>query len=288
MKAVLFKNPTKETSSFHTQEDFQNHFYDTLHYHPEIQITFIAESEGTLFCGDKIDRFQKGDIYLFGENLPHVFRNDSEYYQGNSHLKAHSHSIYFNINCFGEGFFNAAEMHHILDLLKTSTRGIKISSETISAKLFEQIHKIEGVGKVLSLLRLLHKISETKHLIILSNEGFSTPQKESHNLRINKAFDYIINNFSHQIKLDEVAEMVHMSPPAFSRFFKQRTRKTFTRFINEVRTGNACKLIQKGEMGISEIAYSCGFNNLSNFNRQFKKITTFTPKEYQKAHKVSY
>lgn len=287
MKAVFFKNPTIESTSFHSQEDHQGHFYDTLHYHPEIQITYILESEGTLFAGDKIDRFKKGDIFLFGANLPHVFRNDSEYYEENSNLIAHSYSIHFQKNCFGSDFFESPEMTKINALLQSSERGLKISSEQISHKLFQQIQSDTGVGRILGLLRLLHKISSLNNLSHLSSISYSNPQKESHNQRINSVFEFVVENFENKINLDDIAKMVHMSAPAFSRFFKQRTRKTFTRFVNEVRTGNACKLLQNGQLSISEIAYQCGFNNISNFNRQFKRITSFTPKAYQKAHRIN-
>ncbi len=287
MKALLFKNPKSESQSFHSQEDIGKHFYDHLHYHPEIQLTLILESSGTLFAGDKIDRFNKGDIYLLGGNLPHVFRNDSKYYQTNSELKAHGISVHFSKNCFGESFFNSPELSDVNRLIVQSERGIKLSplNLDIFINLFQKIHQEKGINRFIHLLQLLEQINEHEEINYLSSIAYSNPEKEKHNHRINTAFEYVMKNFHDKIELAEVARLTFMTPASFSRFFKQRTRKTFSRFVNEVRCAEASKLLMEEKISISEIAFRCGFNNLSNFNRQYKKITSYTPGEYKSAHR---
>ena len=289
MKALLFKNPKNENQSFHSQEDIGPFFYDHLHYHPEFQITMILESSGTLFAGDRIDRFNKGEVYLFGGNLPHVFRNDSEYYQNDSKLNAHGISVHFKKNCLGESFFQTPELHEFNQLLDYAERGIKITPDDINIfqDLFQKTHLEKGFNRVIHLLNLLQKIKEAKEVEFLSSVAYSNPEKEKHNHRINTAFEYVMKNFHDRIELAEVARLTFMEPASFSRFFKQRTRKTFSRFVNEVRCAEANKLLKEEKKSISEIAYQCGFNNLSNFNRQYKKITSFTPKEFKSAHRIS-
>jgi AraC-like DNA-binding protein len=98
-------------------------------------------------------------------------------------------------------------------------------------------------------------------------------------------FDYVMLNFPREIRLDTVADVAHMSPTAFCRYFKQRTRKTFSRFLNEVRIGNACKLLLEGDNTVTEVSFNCGYNNISNFNRQFKAISKFTPSEYVRKYR---
>ena len=102
--------------------------------------------------------------------------------------------------------------------------------------------------------------------------------------RLNKVYEYIMNNFQEGIRLVDVAGVANMSPAAFSRYFKSRTRKSFTKFIIELKVGYACKLLMKDDMTVTQVCYECGFLNLSNFNKQFKEITKIAPKKYQLIH----
>lgn len=282
MKAVLFKNPKSERESLYIQEDLEPHFYDILHFHPELQLTAIIKGEGTLFVGDKIDRFRSGEIFLLGPNLPHVFRNDPEYYEEDSTLKAHSVSIYFKLNSFGDGFFDLPEMNNIRRFLSESDRGLRISGDTaleIHQKIVD-MYQIPGFEKIMSLPLILNRIANECEFEHISGMSYANPQKEADNQRINDTFRYVMNNFRNKITLEDVAEIAHMNVSSFSRFFKQRTRKTFSKFLNEVRIGNACRLLQTEKYSISEASYLSGYNNISNFNRQFKAIMGYTPRTY--------
>lgn len=286
MKAILFKNPSSESQSFLSQEDCQPHFYDRLHFHPEIQLTYISASEGTAVIGDKIDRFAPGDLYILGPNLPHVFRNDKEYFEEDSGLEAHCFSIYFKQDSFGPQFFQMPEFNDMRKMFELCSRGIRIrNNEKSICNAFNEIQQAGGMDRFILLMQLLHKLSSVQHFEILSGFSYSSPGKESHNARINKVFDFVMENFTKSITLEEGADLVFMSPASFSRYFKQHTRKTFTQFVNEVRVGRACKLIMEKELDVAEIAYRCGFNNLSNFNRQFKRITGFAPRIYRENQK---
>ena len=287
MKPLLFKNPKTEKASFHTQEDKSYFFYDVLHYHPELQLTAIIKSEGTFFVGDKIDRFNEGDVFILGSNLPHVLRNDEEYYAENDELIAHGVSAYFKMESFGQTFFELPEMHAIKSFLDKTSRGMRITGETRN-KVFPKIielNNIEGFNRLISLLDILKDLSVSEDIEYLSGISYSSPQKDTDNQKINDVFEFVMKNYHQKITLEEVADIAYMSPTAFCRFFKQRTRKTFSKFINEVRVGNACKLLMTGKYNISEICYMCGFNNISNFNRQFKSITDYTPSEYLNAQR---
>ncbi len=282
MKAVLFKNPNTPASSFHLQEDMDNHFYDIPHYHPEYQLTVIYEGEGTLFVGDRIDRFQAGDIFLLAPNLPHVFRNDQEYYSPKNNLKVHGISIYFRENSFGDSFFNLPEVEAIKALMDTSKGGLRFSGAATNKvhEIMLEMKNKKDLERLVSFMTLLETLSKTLESESISGTSYTNPLRELDNQRINVAFEYVMNNFKKPIRLKDVSEIANMSPSSFSRFFKQRTRKTFSRFVNEVRIGNACQLLKKNRCTIYESAYLVGYNNLSNFNRQFKSITGFSPREY--------
>ncbi|MFT5820897.1 MAG: AraC-like DNA-binding protein [Crocinitomix sp.] len=282
MKAVLFKNPSSLSSSFLLQEDVGAHFYDILHYHPEYQITVIYKGEGTLFAGDKIDRFQPFDVFLFSPNLPHVFRNDYSYYESNQSEAVHGISVYFKRDSFGQHFFDLPEMHNIKSLLDNSDGGIRFKGSGLE-RIQEALTAIKESNELERFVQLLHLFEDLNQSFDhdrISGINYKNPMREIDNHRINLAFEYVMKNFHDTINLINIAEIANMSPASFSRFFKQRTRKTFSRFVNEVRIGNACQLLQKGNDTIYEVAYASGYNNLSNFNRQFKNIMTYSPREY--------
>src|SRR5437868_2892274 len=131
MKAILFKNPSSDKNSFFFQEDYVDYFYDTLHYHPEIQISLVLQGSGTCFIGSNISPFAPGQVYMLGPSLPHVFRCSNDYYKKNRKLKAHSVSVYFLPGAFGEKFFDLPEAKKIKQLIAQSSNGI-IFSEKIT------------------------------------------------------------------------------------------------------------------------------------------------------------
>jgi AraC-like DNA-binding protein len=284
MKPLLFRNPMNNEESFYIQEDKLPHFYDILHYHPEFQLTLIIEGTGTCFIGDKIGRFAPGDIFLIGANLPHVFRSAEAYYSKDSKVFAHGISSYFKKESFGESFFDLPETHAIKDLLLRASRGLIIKGNTreIVRPGILGLVKQDGFQRLLSFLSILYSIATSTELEFISSIGFQASKKENDHKKINDVFNYVMKNFQKDIELDEIAKIASMSTTAFCRFFKIRTRKTFSEFLNEVRIGNACKLLINSSDSITEIAYKSGFNNSSNFNRAFKKITNYTPSGYLK------
>lgn len=287
MKPILFKNPKTEKESFYFQEDRGQYFYDHLHYHPELQLVYIIKGEGTLFIGDKIEDFKAGDLVLIGPNLPHVFRCDESYYTDDT-KEAHSISIYFKNESFGDEFFDLPELFKIKELIKTSSQGIRIGGETKKKimSMMRTLNEKKGTERLLSLLGILHEITLVTECDYLCSLQYKHSNRESDHWRINAVFDYVMTNIDRKITLEDAAEVALMSPTAFSRFFKQRTKKTFINFVNEIKIGNACKLLVEKSHNISEVCYMTGFNNISNFNRQFKSITGYTPSAYLKSYRA--
>lgn len=284
MKPLLFRVPKTEVESFRVQEDNLLHFYDSLHFHPEYQITLIIEGTGTHFVGDQIDRFQPFDLYLLGTNLPHVFRSDAEYYNPENQLSVHSISIYFRKEVFGESLFELPEMTSIKDLLIEASRGIRIREKTEILDKMEQLVSKQGFERMLSFWQILNEIVKSNHREALSGITYHQPQKENDNKRINAVFEFLMQNYAQEITLEQVAEIANMTTNAFCRFFKLHTRKTFSDFLNDIRIGHACKMLTTDKFSVSEICFACGFNNLSNFNRQFRRRMAVTPTDYAKKY----
>ena len=283
MKPILFHNPKAIKESFHVQEDKVSHFYDSVHFHPEYQLTLILSGSGTAIVGDHVGRFKAGDLFLLGPNLPHVFRCDDEYYEKKSVLKAHCISVYFLHNSFGDHFFKLAENASIDKTLLLAQSGIQFS-ESFFLKLQEEIKLLliqKGFTRLIALLEILDKLSvNTKDNKVLASLGFVGAKVSTENDRVGLVMKYIMENYTKEIRLDVASEIACMTSSDFCRFYKKKTRKTFIEFVEETRIGYSCKLLQENSMTILEIAYKCGYKNISNYNRQFKKIMKVTPTEY--------
>jgi AraC-like DNA-binding protein len=282
MKVVSFNVPHLSKEAFRSQVDELPHFYDELHAHPEIQLMLIRKSEGTLIAGDYIGRFKADDIYLIGSNLPHVFRNDKAYYQSSKKLKAHSISLYFNKHYLGEHFWQLDEMKSVRKLVEKAGRGLKIygrTKETIENEIVK-VSTLNGIDKIISFFELLKLLTKTKEFKSLSVSYAYESYSESEGKRMNNILRFTFKESHRKIYINEVADLAHLSVEAFCRYFKTRTGKTYTNFLNEVRVSNACKLLINKDMSIQEVCFQVGFINLSNFNRIFKRVIGKTPSNY--------
>jgi AraC-like DNA-binding protein len=263
------------------------HFYPLWHFHPQCEIMLIEKSSGTRYVGDNIGQFRQGDVILFGPNVPHLLRNGKEYFESKSKRKAKATVLYFNETLWGIDFYQLPEMGNIRDLLKKARYGIHFD-EKYTSRLKEKIHKVtrlEGLERILQLIYLLHYMAENTSYQVLSSAGFLPSFNEEDVDTLNKITDYLMKNFSREIKLKTVSEMANMSPTSFCRYFKARTNKTLVSFLNEIRVGYACKmLIENINLNISQVCFESGFNNLTNFNIQFKKIKSKSPLEYRNSY----
>ena len=283
MKALPFKIPHGSKTSIKVDHDVMPHFYDTYHTHEELQIILVIKGHGSAYIGDKILHFEEGDIYFLGKNLPHVFKDKLS----DRDLGIESISIFFLQDFMGTGFLELPESRLLGALIEESNRGIQVKGklqERITESIW-QIYNSEGLNRLLILVDMLELLAQSEDLSFISSPGYHKPKRSVDGRKINDVFDFMLANYSREIRLEEIAEIAHMSSTAFCRYFKHHTRKTYSRFLNEIRVGQACKMLVDDKLSISNICYSSGFNNISNFNRQFKKITGFTPSVYQKQHR---
>ncbi len=282
MKALSFKIPKTINESIRVQVDHQPYFYDSFHYHPEVQISYIVEGTGTRIIGNSIGRFNNNELYVIGSNIPHIFKSDKSYYEKGTKL-SHAISFYFTENAFGEQFFNLPETKELKELLGNSKKIVYFEgSAALEIKNeFMLITKTEGFEKIQMFLGILYKIAKMHDQKLLSKTAYEQRNTEKYGNRINSIFDYVINNYEKPISLERASEIANLSTTAFCRFFKERTRKSFMEFVNEVRVGEACKLLANRDLNISQVCYEVGFNNISNFNRKFKEIINLTPKQYR-------
>lgn len=257
-----------------------------LHYHEEFELNFIQNGKGAKrVIGDHMEEIDDLELVLVGPNLQHGWFTHRLKGQ-----ELHEITIQFHRNLFDEIFLHRNQMSFIRNMFERSLRGILFSKETTEA-IMPRLHGLtgkHGFDSVLELLSILHDLSTSRHMRILSNTSFNNTESISYNSRrVNLVMEHINKNFGKEISLNEVARLTAMTEVAFSRFFKLRTGKTFVDTLNEVRLGHASRLLIETTQSINEIAYRCGFNNISNFNRIFKKKKNCTPKEFRLAYNSS-
>ncbi|WP_020603749.1 helix-turn-helix domain-containing protein [Spirosoma spitsbergense] len=284
MKPLLFRIPTVDDRSIRVQEDNDVSFYDRLHYHPEIQLTLIKQGEGTLLVGNRIDRFGPYDLLLIGDNLTHVLRNHSDNYQPGTKRRSVAYSIFFRKETLQHTLFSLPELGPVNQLLQEAKHGVRIrlqEGNAITGQM-ESLPQLRPFEQLMVLLTTLDFLATHPQREILSTMTYERPRRPDDHQRLDQVFGYLLEQYASPITLEAVADVANLTPGAFCRFFKIHTRKTFSGVLNEIRIENACRLLHQSNQSISQIALVCGYTSLSNFNRQFKAITSLTPGQYLK------
>lgn len=282
MKVLPFQIPKPEHHALIYQEDKELVFFDKLHQHEEIQISFIVEGEGTLVVGDTINDYKKGDILAIGSNLPHVFKSDKS-----SSTTSEMLTLFFSEDAFGSYFFELEEFRELKSFFKKVSFGFKSASKLKSLEYyFLQLSNSSKLQRFIILLEILKILSKSKTQP-LSSFIYDKKYTDSEGKRMRDVMDFTMQNYHQQINLDNVAKVSSMTKNAFCKYFKKRTNKSYFTFLNELRIENACKLLLiKEDLSIAEIADKSGFNNISNFNRQFKALKLMSPSKFKKAKVV--
>ena len=278
MKALPFKIPKPEQDALVYQIDYGAAFYDKLHQHKEIQISLIVEGEGTLVVGDSVNDYAKNDVLIIGSNIPHVFRSDTT---SSNNFKMIS--LFFTRRSFGSSFFDLEELKEVKAFFKRSKHGFKVSSKLkqINA-LFFQLEESTKFNRFLILLQII-KITSKANYKSLSSFIYDKTYSDNEGQRMRNVFDYTMNNFQEEISLKIISNVANMTKNAFCKYFKKRTNKTYVQFLNELRVEQACRLLQSNnDQSIIQIAERVGFNNMSNFNRQFKAVKSCNPSDFKK------
>jgi AraC-like DNA-binding protein len=250
----------------------------------EVELIHFKKGEGTQFIGDSIKRFKDGDVVLVGSNLPHYWRFDDCYFEENTTASADIRVAHFTENFWGSQFLELPENIAIKTVLEKARRGLQITGRPAQkvASILEDLLESTGPQRILLLMEALNIISNSKQLEPLSSLGFKQQCLEGESDRINAIYEYSMKNFKRKIQLEEVAAMANISPHSFCRYFKSRTRKTYSQFLIELRVGHACKLLIENNLSIKQLCYESGFYNFTSFHKYFKMITGKSPLTYQK------
>jgi len=248
------------------------------HFHPELELIFINKGQGRTHIGNHLSYFNNSQLILIGSNLPHNGFADRLTANGTET------TVQFKSNFLGEDFVNIPEMVHVSNLFERAKMGVRFNMDTkkeIGAQI-NNLLEFEGLQRVLKFLDILDYLGNTNDYTLLNADGVALETNPQDSDKINIIYKYVNANFKQHITLDEIAEKVSMTVPAFCRYFKKTTGKTFTQLVNEYRIINASRLLNESQMSIADICFECGFNNFSHFNKQFNDITGKSASQYRK------
>lgn len=287
MKPVFEKVRLAENQSFSCLE-FKGAVFDCpYHIHPEIELTYIASSSGRRITGDSTNSFHSGDFAVFAGNLPHMYYNQPT---ESPHDKwAHSQYIQFHEDCFGNEFMDIPEMGDIRRLLARARRGLYLDASKSKpfARKLEKVFAAQGPLRICAFIELLTQLARSRSLQVLTSEQYIPVESHLDSERLTRVMNYINTHFDSPMRLASVARVAGLSPEAFSRFFHRVMGQRYVDYINLFRISEACRMLIERDASVAEVCFACGYSNLSNFNRQFKKVKGCAPTTYRRSLEIT-
>lgn len=254
----------------------------TWHFHPELEFTLVRSGGTHRWIGDKISPLHKGDLTFVGSNLPHDYRNDRV--DGEKIQNVDAVNIQFHPRFLGEDWLVHAEMIPVKRLFESAASGLQIVGKTrdrVEALMLKTL-EAHGLQRLVFLLEIFRELENSEDLIQIASPGFTPELPQADNERMGKITAFIQDKIGEPLYLCDAAGHVKMTEVTFSRYFRARTGKTFPSYLNEIRIARVCRLLAETEETVSEIASSCGFDSMANFQRHFKRNQSCTPTIYRK------
>lgn len=286
MSASLEKLLLNEDESF-----FIGIFQDNLkksswHYHNNFEISFITEGSGKRIVADSIEEFQPGDLVFLGRNLPHVWIADKET-RTPSNRTLEMVFLQFTPNVLSQQLLVLPEFGNVKRALDFSERGIQIVGQTLNevSEIMLQLPYLKSFERMLHFFRLMDIIGKSDSNIRLASDDYMRKRFKTGNKRIAMIHEYLMKNYREEVNLKKLATLVNMAEGSLCRFFKENMGITLFEYLNQIKTEFACKLLMDMDLSIMEVCFDSGFNNLSHFNKQFRKTTGMPPSEYRKQFK---
>ena len=279
MKPLLQKLPLSENSSFVCRTYRSPYFETPWHQHEEFEILMIQEGIGNALIGDYFGEYKPGDVFFLGSNLPHWFRKSDQGQIGSALV------IHFLPEFWGKSFLALPEMRAVYELFTLSKRGLKLREAVRQCvgNLLKDMEVSRGVTTIYLLLRCFEEMIQAPDATLeILGSGVAVYKTLSEVNPIARVFEYTFANYQRAVSLQEVADLVNMSRSTFCRHFKQSTKRTYVDFLKEVRIGHACRLLKESDWPILEICYNSGYNNTTNFSKQFRELKKMTPLHYRR------
>lgn len=285
MKPHFYLVPRDVLSSHLSRHHTLPNFGTVWHYHPELELHYIVRGEGVRFVGDNVSNFNSGELLLLGENLPHMWRCNEQYFKRDPKVTAEAVVVQFLPDFMGKDFLKKTESNAILNLYDRAKAGLIISGST-KEKLIGLMHgsvKTKGLSRLVLILNMLEILCESTDMKPISSNPVLHHSSKEEIDRLNKVYNYALANYKNELTLEEIASVANLSATSFCRYFKMMTKKTFHDFLIEIRISHAQRMLIEDSLATAEaVCFECGFNNRSIFFGHFKRITGSTPFEYKR------
>jgi AraC-like DNA-binding protein len=264
---------------------FQDHIDPTYwHYHQEFELSFITEGSGNRIVGDSIEEFNPGDLIFIGPRIPHAWFSEKKHRGQHSGRTLESVYLQFTESVLPESLTCLPEFGQVRRALHLSERGIRITGSTLNdvSRIMLQLPYMKGIRRLMLFYEIMHIIGGSADHVSLASEAYIRNRFETTNSRLKRIHEFLMKNYQKDIDLKTVAEVAHMAPASVCRFFRQSTGQTLFQYLNKIKIDYACQLLLNTDLNILDICYDCGFNNLSHFNKQFRKFRGTTPTRFRK------
>jgi AraC-like DNA-binding protein len=249
------------------------------HYHPEFEIVYIEGASGTRHVGQHLSRYEGSDLVFIGPNIPHL---NFDYGVRTAHEKV---VVQMKEDFLGKDFLQRPELGDIRRLFDQARHGLAFNGES-KRVVGERLKRLSGLGhfaQLLELLQIFQLMAQAEEATLLHAKPIAHGYNLKEQQRLKKLDRFIEENYRRKLEMQEVAELTHLTPAAFCRYFRKMTRLTFTDYVNQYRIVEAKKLLLLGH-NVTEACYASGFQNLSYFNKTFKKITGDNPLQFKRRH----
>jgi AraC-like DNA-binding protein len=286
MSALLETRLLKENESFFIGVFQDNLEKSTWHYHNNFEISFITEGTGKRIVADSIEEFQPGDLVFLGSNLPHVWIADKEP-RVFSNRTLEMVFLQFTSTVLSPQLLALPEFKNVKKAMELSERGIQIVDQTLNevSEIMLQLPYLKNFERMVQFFRMMDIIGESQSNITLASEDYLRKRFNPGNKRIATIHEYLMNNYREEVNLKTLADLVNMAEGSLCRFFKENMGSTLFEYLNRIKIELSCNLLMDNELSIIEVGLDSGFNNLSHFNKQFKRIIGMPPSQYRKQFK---
>ncbi len=282
MKPHFHRVPIKSQNSFSIRHEKNSGFGTVWHYHPELELHYLVKGKGVRFIGDDISNFSDGELILLGQNLPHTWRVE----EGAKDTEIEVIIIHFMPDCLGADLPHLPEAYLIPKLFDRAKKGLVIQGKAKEEiiELMQKSVNAQNLDRLIALLSILKILAEDLEATNIASAHAFYKSNDSETMRLNKIYSYTLANYKNDINLPAVAAIANLGTTSFCRYFKMMTKKTYNDFLVEIRISHACRFLIEDQLPTEVICFECGFNNVSNFYRHFKKVTDMTPLEYKRKY----
>lgn len=263
---------------------FQDHIDKShWHYHQEFELSFITEGDGKRIVGDSTEEFHPGDLIFIGPRIPHVWFPEEKHKRQHSGRTLESVYMLFNQEILPDSMISLPEFKNIRKAITLSERGVQITGDTLNevSRIMLQLPYMNNIRRLMLFYEIMDLIGQSTSFSYLASADYVKSRFETTSSRVKNIHEFLMKNYQNDIDLKEVAEVAHMAPASVCRFFKSSTGLTIFEYLNKIKIEYSCQLLLNTDLNILDISYDCGFNNLSHFNKQFKKFIGVTPTQFR-------